>query len=243
MADIMQEHQLSTAGEVSPATLVQSGHLIGARYLITGNILQFDKTGGSGAAGAAGGLVGGALGGMLGGVHTERVTLKVQVRVIDAVTGSILQSFADEQTKGGTSWGMGGGASTWNAFGAGGYSNEQFTSSTMGHLINDEAGIIVAHIDPAKFAAAGPSGPAVHGRILTIDGDDIVINAGTDAGLATGMMLNVISVKQLKDPDSGKMITSEIPKGVIQVVSVTKTSAVAKLVSGKAAALEIVRSQ
>jgi curli biogenesis system outer membrane secretion channel CsgG len=135
LADVMAEHQLSTSGEVAPATFVQSGRLTGARYLITGNILQFDKTGSSGGGGGAGGLMGGVIGGALGGIHTERVTLKVQVRVIDAVTGTILQSFADEQTKGGTSWGGFGGAGSWNAIGAGGYSNEQFTSSTMGHRV------------------------------------------------------------------------------------------------------------
>jgi curli biogenesis system outer membrane secretion channel CsgG len=243
LADVMAEHQLSTSGEVAPATFVQSGRLTGARYLITGNILQFDKTGSSGGGGGAGGLMGGVIGGALGGIHTERVTLKVQVRVIDAVTGTILQSFADEQTKGGTSWGGFGGAGSWNAIGAGGYSNEQFTSSTMGHLVNDEAGIIVNHIDPAKFEAAAPSGPAAHGRILTVDGDDIVINAGSDAGVQEGMMMDAISVKELKDPDSGKYITTEIPKGVIQIVSVTKSSSVAKRVSGTIKALEIVRSQ
>ena len=243
LADIMQEHQLSTGGEVSPATLVQSGQLTGARYLITGNILQFDKTGDSGAAAAAGGLIGGTFGGALGGIHRERVTLKVAVHVIDAVTGTIMQSFDDEQTQAGTSWGGGGGGGSWNAFGVGGYQNSQFTSSTMGHLINDEAGIIVNKIDPAKFTAASSSAPSVHGRILTIDGDDIVINAGTDAGLSNGMMMQAISVKELKDPDTGKYITSEIPKGVIQIVSVTKSSAIAKRVSGTVKALEIVRSQ
>jgi curli biogenesis system outer membrane secretion channel CsgG len=243
MADIMQEHQLSSGGEVSPATLVQSGRLTGARYLITGNILQLDKTGGSGGGGGGGGLMGGVVGGVLGGIHTERVTLKVQVSVIDAVSGTILQSFEDEQTKGSTSWGGGAGAGTWNAFGVGGYSNTQFTSSTMGHLINDEAAIIANKIDPSKFVASAPAGPAVHGRILTIDGDDIVINAGSDAGISEGMMMDAISVKSIKDPDSGKMITTEIPKGVIQIVSVTKSSAIAKRVSGTIKPLEIVRSQ
>jgi curli biogenesis system outer membrane secretion channel CsgG len=242
MADVMQEHQLSSGGEVSPATLVQSGRLTGARYLITGNILQLDKTGGSGGGGGGGGLVGGVVGGVLGGIHTERVTLKVSVTVVDAVTGTILQSFDDEQTKGGTSWGGGAGAGTWNAFGVGGYSNTQFTSSTMGHLINDEAAIIASKIDPSKFVASAP-GPSAHGRILTIDGDDIVINAGSDAGLSEGIMMDAISVKSIKDPDSGKMLTTEIPKGVIQIVSVTKSSAIAKRVSGTIKPLEIVRSQ
>jgi hypothetical protein len=78
---------------------------------------------------------------------------------------------------------------------------------------------------------------------LTVDGDDIVINAGSDAGVQEGMMMDAISVKELKDPDSGKYITTEIPKGVIQIVSVTKSSSVAKRVSGTIKALEIVRSQ
>jgi hypothetical protein len=39
------------------------------------------------------------------------------------------------------------------------------------------------------------------------------------------------------------MLTTEIPKGVIQIVSVTKSSAIAKRVSGTIKPLEIVRSQ
>jgi curli biogenesis system outer membrane secretion channel CsgG len=240
---VMQEHQLSTNGEVAPATYVQSGQLTGARYLITGDILQFEQTGESGAGGGAGGLLGGAIGGVLGSVHTQKVTLKVQVRVIDAVTGEIVQSFADEQSKSATSWGAGGGAATWRALGAGGYSNTQFMSSTMGHLINDEAAIIANHLDPSKFPAARESASSVHGRILTVDGADIVLNIGSDKGVSVGMMMSVISVRQLKDPDSGKMITTEIPKGVIQVVSVSKASSVARLISGTASALQLVRSQ
>jgi curli biogenesis system outer membrane secretion channel CsgG len=239
---VMQEHQLSTNGEVAPASYVQSGQLTGARYLIAGNVLQFDQTGGSDAGSAVGGLIGGAVGGIIGGVHTQRVTLKVQVRVIDAVTGQIVQSFADEQTKSGTSWGGGGGAGTWNALGVGGYSNSQFISSTMGHLINDEAAIIATHIDPSKFSVAG-SGASVRGRILTVDGADIVINVGSDRGVSVGMMMTVVSVKRLKDPDSGKMLTTEIPKGTIQITSVTKTSAVGRVVNGTASAMQYVESQ
>ena len=211
-------------------------------HQITGNILQFDKTGGSNAGAAAGSFFGGVIGGIAGGIHTERVTLKVQVRVIDAVSGVILQSFADEQTKSGTSWtGFGGGAGG-GAFGAGGYSNEQFTSSTMGHLINDEAGIIVSHIDPSKFQAAAPTA-SIRGRILTVDGDDIVLNIGSNKGVQVGQYFDVLSVKQLKDPDSGRIINSEITKGAIQIVTVNSDSSVGKRVSGSVKPLETVKSQ
>ena len=46
---VLDEHKLSTAGEVSPATMIASGRLTGARYLVTGNVIQFDRTGQSGA--------------------------------------------------------------------------------------------------------------------------------------------------------------------------------------------------
>jgi curli biogenesis system outer membrane secretion channel CsgG len=240
---VMSEHQLSTNGEVAPASYVQSGELTGARYLITGNILQFEQTGQSNAGGGAAKWFGGVIGGALGSAQTQKVTLRVQVRVVDAVTGSIVQSFADEQSKSATSWGAGGGAASWNALGAGGYSNTQFMSSTMGHLINDEAAIIANHIDPARFSAASTAGGSVRGRILTVDGADIVINVGSDNGITVGMMMNVVSVKRLKDPDTGKMLTTEIPKGVIQITSVTRSSSVGRLVNGTASAMQFVEGQ
>ncbi len=242
LADVLKEHQLSNSGENSPATVVRSGRIVGAKYLITGNILQLEKTGQSNAGAIAGAIIGGTLGGLLGGVQSERVTLKVQVRVIDATTGEILQSFADEQTKKGTSWGAGGLAAGGSAAGAGAYSNSQFVSSTMGHLINDEAAIIVQHIDPSKFAAIAPV-KAIQGRIIAIDGDDVVINVGSTKNVQVGQYFDALLIKQIRDPDSGKMLTSEIQKGAIQIVTVNADSSTAKRVDGTLKPLLVVRSQ
>ena len=46
--NVLSEHHLSESGEVSPASAVQSGRLVGAKYLITGNILQFAVSSASG---------------------------------------------------------------------------------------------------------------------------------------------------------------------------------------------------
>jgi curli biogenesis system outer membrane secretion channel CsgG len=223
----MQEHQLSTSGEVSPATAVQSGQLLGARYLIVGNVLQFDKTGQSG---GTGGVVNLPFG--IGGhVSNERVTLQVAVHVIDATTGQILQSFKDEQSKSSTSWGAGGLGGLTGGIVGGSYSNTQFTSSTMGQLINTVAADIAAKLDPAKFAAA-PTGPALSGKIIAVSGHSYILNIGSGQGVAVGTYFDVFRVKQIKDPDSGRMLTSRLPLGKIQITSVDVQTSVGTALPG-----------
>lgn len=224
----LQEHQLSAGGEVSPATLVRSGQLIGAKYLVVGNVLQFAQTGQSGA--NAGGLIGGIAGGIIGGVRTNRVTLQVAVRVIDATTGQILQTISDEQTKSGTSWGTGG----FSGSVGGSYSNQQFVSSTMGQLINAVALDIANKLDPSKFNLR-PAGPTLSGKVIAVDGNSLIINLGAATGVAVGMYFDVMTVREIRDPDSGKMLTSHQTTGKIQIVSVDADTAVGQSVSGTGA--------
>ena len=221
----LAEHQLSTSGEVAPATAVQSGQLIGARYLVVGNVLQFAKTSQSGA--NLGGFIGGLAGAAAGSVKTERVTLQVAVRVVDATTGQILQTISDEQSKSGTSWGT----AAFSGYVGGSYSNQQFLSSTMGQLINSVALDIANKLDPAKFNA-GPAGPSLSGKVIAADGKSLIINLGSSQGVAVGMYFDVMTVRQIRDPDSGKTLTSHQTTGKIQIMSVDTDTAVGQTVSG-----------
>lgn len=221
----LQEHKLSASGEVDPTTAISAGRLVGARFLISGNVIQLDQTGQSGA--AAGGLIGGVAGGIIGGVKTNRVTIKVAVKVVDAQTGRIVQSFSDEKTESATSWGTAG----FSGYTAGGYSNSQFVNSSMGHLINDEAILIAQHLDPNKFVG-GPAAPSLTGRVIDVDGQNIIINLGASKGAQVGAYFDVVKVKQVKDPDSGRMLTVSEPVGKIQITSVSSDTSVARIVSG-----------
>jgi curli biogenesis system outer membrane secretion channel CsgG len=233
---VMTEHKLSTDGEVAPATYVQSGRLTGARYIVTGNILQFEKTGQSGGGGALGGFVRGipAIGAVAGSMKTEKVTLRVQVHVVDSTTGSIVQSFEGEKTESGTSWtggGLGGGiTSSFAGFGAGSYGSETFTSSTMGKLVNDEAGEITGKFDPSLFADAPVA--ALNGRIISADSFGIILNIGSSKGVSVGMYFDVAKERQIKDPDSGKMLTVTASTAKLQITQVNADSSVATRISG-----------
>jgi len=232
----LQEHQLGASGEVDPATAINAGHLVGAHFLIEGNIVQFEQTGTSGA--AAGGFIPGPVGAVIGGVRQDRVTLKVAMRVVDALTGRIVQSAQEEMTERATS--IGGGAFVGLA--GGGYSNSSFTSSAMGHLVNDVAIKLASDLDPSKFTS-GPPPVNVSGHVLEVDGGNIILNVGSSRGVTVGQYFNVEHVKHIKDPDSGRILTVPENTGQIEVMQVSGDSSVARRVSGSVTAGEAIQSQ
>lgn len=222
------EHQLSASGEVDPQTAVSAGRMVGAHYLITGNILQLDQTGQSGA--NAGSYLPGVFGAAAGGVSTHRVTIKVAVRVIDAKTGQIIQSFSDEATRSGTSWN----ASGFSGYAGGSYSNEQFVNSDMGHLIDDEAAKISAALDPSRFNS-GPAAPLLTGHVAALDGHNVIINIGSNNGVQIGQTFDIVKVKTMIDPTTHAKLQVNENVGKLQIDSVSANASVGHVVSGSVA--------
>ncbi|HEY9086359.1 MAG TPA: CsgG/HfaB family protein [Candidatus Tyrphobacter sp.] len=239
LGDTLQEHQLDTSGAVDPETAVRAGRLVGAHFLVEGNVLQFEQTGASGA--NAGQAIGGILGGVAGGYHSTRVTIKVAVRIIDTQTGRIVQAFDDEQTQTANSWGAGGISYLSGTFGS--YHNSNFTSSTMGHLIDAEAKTIAAHIDPHRLLAVAPAMPSLNGHIIGTDNGYYIINIGASRGVSVGQYFQVNKVMQVHDPSTGRYLTVNEPTGRLQVTSVSGDTAIARRVSGSPAKGQAVQSE
>jgi curli biogenesis system outer membrane secretion channel CsgG len=221
---VKREQKIADAGDVSPASEAELGHMLGVNYLIFGDILEFDKSnaGGGGLGGFGGGL------GALGGVKSQKFTLHVNVKIIEANTGRIVASVDDSESKTGTSFAVGGAG-----IGAGGaaYASPDFTNSTVGQLITQVADNIVKKIDPSKLVASAP-GPSINAHVLSASDDMVIINAGTNKGVTVGTYFNVYDVKVFHDPDSGKMVTSHIKKGSIQIISVDSDTATGKKMDG-----------
>jgi curli biogenesis system outer membrane secretion channel CsgG len=236
LSSTLGEHQLAASGEVDPQTAISAGRMVGAHYLVTGNILQLDQTGASG--GSAGSLLPGWVGAAAGSVNTHRVTIKVAVRVIDARTGQIVQSFSDEESRSGTSWN----ASGWGGGAAGSYNNQQFVNSDMGHLIDDEAAKIATSIDPSRFNS-GPVAPTLTGHIAAIDGRNIIINIGSNSGVQVGQTFQIVKMKSLIDPTTHQTLHVSETVGQLQIDSVSQNASVAHVVSGTAAIRLTVVSQ
>ena len=229
------EHQLAASGEVDPQTAVSAGRMTGARYLVTGNILQFDQTGASGA--SAGSFLPNPFAAAAGGVSTHRVKIKVAVRVIDAKTGQIVQSFSDEKTRTGTSWN----ASGFAGYTGGSYSNSTFVNSDMGHLIDDEAAAIASSLDPSRFNS-GPVAPALSGHIAEIVGGIVIIDIGANRGVQVGQTFDIVKQKSLVDPTTHQVLHVDENMGRLQIDSVSSNASVGHVISGKAAVRVMVTS-
>jgi len=231
---IQTEQSLSQSGDVAPSTEAKLGRMLGASYLIFGRIIQFDKTGGQG--GNVGGITNRLTGGLLGGgggVNSTTITLHANIRVVEANTGRIAETVDDTATKSATSFSLSGWGLSGMGFGNAGYTSEKFESSTVGQLLTTVANDLVKKLDPAKLVEA-PAGPAITGRILSVDGKSIIINAGENKGVTVGTYFAINETKELRDPDSGKMLESHSKRGSLQITSVDKETAVGELVDGTA---------
>lgn len=87
LAALMQEKNMSLAGDIDPKTAVKAGKLLGVQYFLTGAVTEYGAQGTSASAPGIGGLPG-----FSGGKKT--FTAAANARIIDTTTGEIL--WADE---------------------------------------------------------------------------------------------------------------------------------------------------
>lgn len=87
LSALLQEKNLSLAGDIDPKTAVKAGKLLGVQYFLTGAVTEYGAQGTSAHAPSIGGLPG-----FSGGKKT--FTAAANARIIDTTTGEIL--WADE---------------------------------------------------------------------------------------------------------------------------------------------------
>jgi hypothetical protein len=68
--------------------------------------------------------------------------------------------------------------------------------------------------------------------VIDVDGTNIIINIGSNKGVTVGAFFDVVKVKQIKDPDSGRMLTASETVGKIEIMTVSGDTAVGRVVSG-----------
>ncbi|HZX68810.1 MAG TPA: FlgT C-terminal domain-containing protein, partial [Candidatus Elarobacter sp.] len=77
-----------------------------------------------------------------------------------------------------------------------------------------------------------PAPPSLTGRVIDVDGTNIILNIGASKGVTVGAFFDVVKVKMIKDPDSGRMLTANETVGKIQIVSVSADTSVGHVVAG-----------
>lgn len=212
LVSIMEEQNLGSSGRIDPATAAKLGKIIGVQYIVTGAVTEYGQSSGGGGG---------------GGVHVGKkgYHASVDVRVVDVNTSRIV--FADTGSGHKSSmnvrvFGFGGGES-WN---------EKSASEAMRGAVTE----VVTKLAKADFAgdqsaAAKPAGPVL---LADVAGSDIVLNAGSGAGLKVGQTLTVKRKgREIKDPATGAVLKVTYKTlGKIKLTSVESSYAEATVVSG-----------
>jgi outer membrane protein OmpA-like peptidoglycan-associated protein/curli biogenesis system outer membrane secretion channel CsgG len=231
---VLTEQNFSNSNRADPTTAARIGKILGVDYIIVGSITEFgNESNKQNVGGGGGNWHGFGVGGL--GHSNSKANVAIDARVINIDTAEILAAAEGkgESSRSGVS--LLGGGGNWNGFGGG---NVDFGSSNFQNTIIGEATKKAVDQLTAELITSAATLPVhtvkVDALVASVDGGQIVLNAGGRAGIRAGDQLSVVRVgREIKDPATGQVIrrlTSNI--GTIQAADVDDVSAVCNVVSG-----------
>jgi len=232
---ILEEQNFSNSDRANATTAAKIGKVLGVNAIIVGSITQFgfeDKSLNiGGIAGALGGFGGGRV-----GTKKGKAQVAIDARLVDVNTGEILVVATGKGLSQRSGLLLGGGGGGGGGFGAGGVNmgSSDFQETILGEAtraaVEDLSAQIIAQAGKVVAAAV-----AIEGLVADVSGGTLIINVGTNAGLAVGMKLSVERVtREVKDPATGQILRKiTTPVGGIEIVEADAVSAVAKVLSGE----------
>ncbi len=231
---IMTEQNFSNSQRADPSSAAKLGKLLGVDAIIVGSITEFgDETKRIGLGGGGGTWGGFGLGGL--GHSKSKANVAITARVINVDTGEILAvaEGTGQSSRSSTSL-LGGGSHNWSSGGG----NVDFGSSDFQNTIIGEATKAAVDKLTADVVSDAPKITVrtitIDGLVAAVEGGQVIVNVGKQAGVYAGTQLEVVRVTQeIKDPATGNVIrrlTSSI--GIIKATDVDNVSAVCSVVSG-----------
>jgi len=231
---LMTEQNFSNSGRADPATAARLGKLAGVDVIIIGAITQFGNEKKNQNIGGGGGSWHGFGVGSIGHSNSK-ANVVINARIVNVDTGEIVAVAEGSGESGRSSLGLGGGGGNWGGFGGG---HVDLGSSNFQNTIIGEATKAAVDKLSADLVADAPRVTVrtitVDGIVAAVDGGQIILNVGSNAGVKVGDQLQVLRVtKEIKDPSTGEVIrrlSSTI--GVVRATDVDAKSAVCVPVSG-----------
>lgn len=194
---ILAEQALGASGLVTPQTAAQTGKLLGVDIAIIGAVTEFGHSKGD---------IGGTAKGIGVGVSSQKVTVAVDVRLVNTTTGEILaaENVRKEKSSRGLSFRKE--SLSFN-------NRNKFDQSLIGKATRDAIEDVIKLLDDKS------SSMVWQGKIVKADAGSVIINAGEEAGLKVGDVLTVYRQgEELIDPDTGLSLGSTEKKvGQIKV--------------------------
>jgi curli biogenesis system outer membrane secretion channel CsgG len=213
--EVLTEQDLGESGRIRTETAARVGEVLGAQVLVKGAVTEFIEK----ESGGAGGIVISGIG--IGG-KTNTGHVAIDMRLIDATTGQILQSHrAEGQIK---STGIGGIAFFKGVV----FGGTTFKKTALGQATRASVK------DAVRFVVENMEDQAWQGRVVKVDGGKIYINAGSNMNISNDMVFTVYAKgEELIDPDTGLSLGSTMSRsGTVRVIQVADKFSVAQTIEG-----------
>jgi curli biogenesis system outer membrane secretion channel CsgG len=231
LAKIIGEQNFSNSDRANPDTAAKIGRILGVDAMVIGSITQFGREDQNrNIGGGGGGWVGGKFGHGIGGVGTSKskAYVAIDARLVDTNTGEILAAAQGkgESQRSGTSL-LGGGG---NGSGGGGGSYSMGSSNFDTTILGEATNAAIADAAKQLEDAAGKLPTVVvtvSGLVADVEGNTLIMNVGTKAGVKVGDHLGVFHKgKEIRDPATGKVLkVMETKLGDVTITQADETSA------------------
>ena len=225
LADVLGEQDFAGSSRADNKTSIKKGKLLGAQLLIKGAITEFSYNTGGGNLGL--GYKGFGL-----GTSSSTARAAADIRVVDAVTGEVIESHHDSVEAKSSGLQLSG-SSNGFSFGVGGNKNSPLGKAAR-DLIEKMTNFIGTAI--SSHAIEGSAEPVLEGRVIKVDGPDMIyFNRGEDDGVKIGDKFDIYHpTESLVDPETGETLGSEKEfVGRVEVIKVDKKYSVVKSLSGE----------
>lgn len=209
--EAMAEQDLATTGRMAGGKKApKTGQMTPAQLLVKGDIthVQDSTTGGGGGLNFKGISIGG---------NADTAEINVTIYIVDSTTGQIKASKSVVGKAGRKGLRLG------------------YSGSSLGGLTGDMGGFMKDNVGKATADAVNQAVEFMtkqldkipwEGSVVQVKGDRITINRGSRDGVSEGMLLDVGQVEEVRDPDTGEMLDSDLTK-----VTTIKVSSVKEKIS------------
>jgi curli biogenesis system outer membrane secretion channel CsgG len=200
--NLLREQGFSNSDLVDPAQATKVGRMLSAKYVVSAtcqSITQTDKKSGTG--GALGGMFGraGSVADKASEKNKQKVSATIQVQMTDLEKGTILL------------------AKTYNL------DNSTESSGFEQRSTDDpkEAGYrTIVQNAAQQFVNGLNAAVPVEALVVSVDGNQVILNKGTSGGIQNGMRLEIYSEDApIKDPSTGEVLGYKTSKYAVVVVT------------------------
>jgi len=219
---VLQEQNYAAQGQVTPTTVAQIGRMLGANYIVIVQIDSFTKS-----TKARSDVVSF----LLSQTYQTNLDLADHIEVLDVRSGQILQSISDSQQASSSAF-------TANAQSTG----EAFVSEEQPKILAASAAALAAKLDSTKMTTTAAVTQTT-GRVLSIDGDSIILSLSEKDGISIGQMVDFYDVRTVSNPDTGVIIHALVKRGSVQITEIDKDYSIAKPVNGHPRRLQVVKPE